>query len=286
MYYKGSCTECGSFAPRILAGGATGTVIALFSKACYISFNGWILMLCGDMCPEVPFSVFIEDYETRFVKCGVDSGCGAVFENGALVSDGHFYLSVRNEALKAAGERRINCLAVDISCAVEEAVSALRTEGKGILKSLLTGEECRDPFFLKYRQLVPAFCEAAVRNDGDEVQKILEDSIGLGKGLTPSMDDFITGFLSCAALLDPQHGVIGRNVFKAAAEAAPKRTNAISAAFITAAAGCEPFAAVRDILERRPEAVSKLISAGSSSGSDMLCGLVYAAGIIADAAEI
>jgi hypothetical protein len=154
------------------------------------------------------------------------------------------------------------------------------------LKSLLTGKECRDPFFLKYRQLVPAFCEAAVINDGDEVQKILEDSIGLGKGLTPSMDDFSTGFLSCAAWLDPQHGVIGRNVFKAAAEAAPKRTNAISAAFIPAAAGCEPFGAVRDILERRPRAVSELISAGSSSGSDMLCGLVYAAGIIADAAEI
>ena len=286
MYYKGSCTECGSLVPRILAGGATGTVIALFSKACYISFDGRILMLCGETCPEVPFSVFIEDYETRFVKCGVDSGCGAVFENGALVSDGHFYLSVGNEALKAAGERGINCLAAEISCAAEDAVSALSAEGKGILKSLLSGEECRDPFFMKYRQLVPAFCEAAVRNDGDEVQKILEDSIGLGKGLTPSMDDFITGFLSCAALLDPQHGVIGRNVFEAAAEAAPKRTNAISAAFITAAAGCEPFGAVRDILERRPGAVSKLIAAGSSSGSDMLCGLVYAAGIIADAAEI
>ena len=109
--------------------------------------------------------------------------------------------------------------------------------------------------------------------------------LGLGRGLTPSFDDFITGLLvtlehasSVWGLKHPALGFLAQEI----SALAPLRTNRFSAAYLLAAARGGDFSLMRNCLELRPSAdsLTALLGVGSSSGSDMLCGMVYALGAV------
>jgi len=101
--------------------------------------------------------------------------------------------------------------------------------------------------------------------------------LGLGPGLTPSGDDVAAGLVLVARALGvPGAGALAREV----AEAAPSRTNAVSAGLLAeAAAGRSAAVVVRavDALVGRAPAESSLralLSLGHHSGADLASGML------------
>jgi hypothetical protein len=111
----------------------------------------------------------------------------------------------------------------------------------------------------------------------DEAQML----IGLGPGLTPSGDDYLGGLLIALRALErrPQAQALGRWL-----EPRLKRTSAISAAHLAAAAageGHEALHAALDALASRganwPQTIDRVSSVGHVSGWDALAGIAAVA---------
>jgi hypothetical protein len=102
---------------------------------------------------------------------------------------------------------------------------------------------------------------------------------GLGGGLTPAGDDFLTGVMLWAWLAHPTPERFCQLVFEAAAP----RTTTLSGAFLRAAAGGECNASWHCLLValkgREPvllvDAVSDALAQGSTSGADALAGFLW-----------
>jgi hypothetical protein len=106
---------------------------------------------------------------------------------------------------------------------------------------------------------------------------------GLGGGLTPAGDDFLTGAMLWAWLAHPTPGPLCR----ALAEVAVPRTTALSAAFLRAAAQGEcsaPWHALLAALSEGPikgketeitAAAQAVLAHGATSGADGLAGFLY-----------
>lgn len=107
--------------------------------------------------------------------------------------------------------------------------------------------------------------------------------IGLGLGLTPSLDDVMLGLMYGLIRLAPQEPQTA-SVRKAILKHAPTRTNAISGAYLYAVAQGRPFERLDDILSGLagtiPLDIAPILQIGSSSGSEMLLGLLLAAKMI------
>ena len=109
---------------------------------------------------------------------------------------------------------------------------------------------------------------------GDAV--VLQDAaqglIGLGTGLTPTYDDYLTGFLFCLHYAELTVEELDRAVLDSL-----DRTNRYSAAFLRAAAEGSYFSLLADCLETGGgETLNRLLTVGSSSGHDMLAGMCAA----------
>ncbi|MCG2768972.1 MAG: DUF2877 domain-containing protein [Anaerolineae bacterium] len=103
---------------------------------------------------------------------------------------------------------------------------------------------------------------------------------GLGGGLTPAGDDFLTGAMIWGWLAHPNPGFLGRLLFEAAAP----RTTVLSAALLGAAARGECSAAWHALLASLSQgqdaevdrAVRDVLSHGATSGADALAGFLWA----------
>jgi len=135
---------------------------------------------------------------------------------------------------------------------------------------------------------------------GGRVERLHEGALGLaglGSGLTPAGDDFLTGTLLWAWLAHP----VPAPFCRALVEAAIPRTTVLSAAFLRAAARGECSASWHGLLEALGEgvgdrvpappvhggariasqhrlftAVQELMAHGATSGADSLAGFLYA----------
>jgi hypothetical protein len=131
-------------------------------------------------------------------------------------------------------------------------------------------------------ELHPAVCAIhRLTSTGDDGFEALESLLGIGRGLTPSGDDFIAGFLLACSRWLPH--VRENSKFPALIEQAYRRTTTLSANLIESAgkgsaderilaAGDALFCGVLD-----PEnGASHALAYGSSSGVDALAGMATA----------
>lgn len=160
---------------------------------------------------------------------------------------------------------------------VETLKNALKTLGKGDLRStvcdmaqseesmLQSAVSCRVRDFL-----------VAVKSDNPEsISEEVKKTLGLGMGLTPCCDDWLVGYLyaTCRTGKTDTHRVVGDAVQKYAA----KYTNSISTAYLEAAARGEYYEVLeRCLFNEEFDSIVRLLSVGSSSGSDMLSGMIAA----------
>jgi len=137
-----------------------------------------------------------------------------------------------------------------------------------------------------------AWCAAEALREGwgGRVERLHEGALalaGLGSGLTPAGDDFLTGAMLWAWLAHP----VPAPFCRALVEAAIPRTTLLSAAFLRAAARGECSASWHGLLEALSEraeargaswqlalhqAVQEIMAYGATSGADTLAGFLYA----------
>lgn len=156
--------------------------------------------------------------------------------------------------------------------ALEEAFARL---GRGVFADIAKGSGERSPLRERTETLVCAL-EAGLReNDAAKIFRAARGLVGLGRGLTPDGDDFLTGLL---------YGFRERRLpacFGALADAvrtAEHETSSISAEYLECAATGGEFTALTDALRLPADAVcaERLVGAGHSSGSGMAAGALEA----------
>lgn len=99
--------------------------------------------------------------------------------------------------------------------------------------------------------------------------------IGLGRGLTPSADDWMIGFLYTIRALD--HENVSTMLSKLLRNCAEKCTNSISAAYLLNCADNGMDERIQALLKTGNSAeAEKILAIGSSSGADMLVGYLFA----------
>lgn len=154
-------------------------------------------------------------------------------------------------------------------------VIALRHAPAGRLLALLVGQSGNPPYLTAVRQAAEGL-RAAWRSGWTTAAAQLA---GLGEGLTPAGDDFLSGVMLWAWLAHPDPEPFCRRL----AEAAAPRTTTLSAALLRAAGRGECSAPWHRLLgaladgpeDRLEEAVQGVLSCGHTSGADILAGFLY-----------
>lgn len=147
-----------------------------------------------------------------------------------------------------------------------------------------TGGKGRKLFLAQAKKGVERLTAGLRENCPDGIDEGLNMILGLGFGLTPSMDDFLTGFLYTLQyarlqwkLQIPEAELLADRVRCLI----PRCTVVFSVPYLLAAAQAEPFSVFENLLAQLPESLSgdparRLLEIGSSSGNDMLSGILYA----------
>ena len=116
-----------------------------------------------------------------------------------------------------------------------------------------------------------------------QIRDMVRQLLGLGIGLTPSLDDVLSGMLYTLLRVAPENPATV--FFKSAIVSfAPERTNEISAAYLLAVAEGGDFDLLDTILlglsGRQPVEIEPILGIGNSSGSEMLLGALLAVDIV------
>lgn len=237
--------------------GAELLVEGVFSGGIYLSFpDGTMLMLHDSRFGSLPFGASVEGLKGRGRLLGIEVGMPA-------------YLSADALAIPAAEIR------FPIGLLPAPAPSGFIAEG--FLERAAPCSAMPEDIFS--RMAAPALekLDQGLKT-GDEaaLNTAVQGLVGLGRGLTPSYDDYLTGLLFCLHYAGCTTEALARAVLDSLG-----RTNRYSAAFLRAAAEGGYFSLLADCLASGSrEALEKLLAVGSSSGRDMLAGMCHAVALL------
>ncbi len=238
--------------------GADLLAVGVFSGGVYFSFpDGALLMLHDRRYGSLPFGAALDGFAGRGRLLGIEAGMPALLSGETLsIPAAGFAVSVRFAAAPVPSGRiaeRFLREAVPLAAMPDDLFSRAAAPA---LEKLDRGLAADDDALLR----------AAVRG-----------LLGLGTGLTPTYDDHLTGLLFCLHYAGQPVPALDRAVLDSL-----DRTNRYSAAFLRAAAEGGHFSLLADCLETGgAAALERLLSVGSSSGHDMLAGMVRAASFLA-----
>lgn len=262
---------CGCLAKQRLACGP-GAIHRAGSQGLYLRFSDLVL-LCDRRFGQIPFGIYVADYGLLFDSPKPQVGSPVVFDGKHLVFPWGLSLTIEEKSLPS-------CCA--IPCGWEHhARRALQQSGKGAVCSLALGGE-KSLWARQAEGPVHGLMHAIRAEDGTALFRCLEHLIGLGPGLTPSMDDWLLGLLyywehNRVKMFEGSLYLLRQGLRKLS----PGRTTDISAAFLTAAAEGYAF----EILDRALAGnfaadTDGILCVGSSSGADILTGMVCAAELL------
>lgn len=282
-----AAAETAAFAARLgdevrplAASSAKGQVIGVFSHAMYCAFGGAVVSFYGDEYGEVPFGAALSD-----ILGFLAAADASVDRTVTLGADAILF-----------GERRVPIVVLPQPPRIAERLCApdgIRLERindyvavHGSPRGIL---ECFGQNRGGAADSVKALTAALAASDVQTAAVAATRLLGLGRGLTPSGDDWLCGFFSLllaarrAGVCIPKEtdAVIG-----AVLAAAPARTSEISRAYLSAALGgkyCTVYAAAAAACLGTADFVPYADAAlhmGASSGTDTLCGALAAARLL------
>lgn len=246
-------------------------IAGAFSQGMYLQNpDGGLIMLHDTAYGSIPFGIAIEGVGQVLRDAGVDEHCEAHISDVDLVITGRQGSLTIDFALR--GERpAMPASPVDAETFCGTIIDRLQYTDKGVLKHLADPEE---PW--------TAYSKMAVNViGGRSTFEALPDLIGLGPGLTPSGDDFICGMLYYMkhriGLTDEQLPVI-----ETISRRMKKLTNTVSCVYLDSVIKGERFTmfdevCFADSADSLRRAATNLLTMGSNSGADVLCGMVCAA---------
>lgn len=263
-------------------------VIGVFSSGIYLEISDDVVLLYDAKWGVLPFGIALDDFQGQGKNLGLEAGMPVWIEEDILCLGDKLRIKIVYENLVIDNIDR-DCL----SCFLERAKPELLKSENATL--LLYGFSDIDK--LNKDEIEDIFSRAAYRGMTELSDALIHDSniensvsklIGLGRGLTPSMDDFICGMLFTFWFSEKSlHYSFPflKQLSLSCKKLAKSNTNKFSAAYIISAADGEDFSLMRKCFESSrdssfPENINKLLDLGSSSGADMLCGMCFATNYI------
>jgi hypothetical protein len=272
---------------RLRESRSAARVLAVFERACdLITHDGDILALVTPQIGDGPLNIVVDGAGKLFA--GVDPGAPVTLEGKRLWAGG---LGVDLERASVWEPRPDwNALRARHAAIAPHLpllwTLCLRHAPAGSLLALLGAPL---PGGAPAEAILSTAQEAAERlregwgGDLERLQEGATELAGLGGGLTPAGDDFLTGAMLWAWLAHPTPGPLCH----ALAEVAVPRTTTLSAAFLRAAAQGEcnaPWHALLAALSEEPiegqeakitAAAQAILDHGATSGADGLAGFLY-----------
>ena len=267
-------------------GEGEGTVHSVFTHAVNFLFQGRMLTLLAEPRSLVPYGCTLAA-DTDLPAAGLLPGQRAsLLPSG--VAAGAFAVDWRDAA-------RFD-LSVDTACAMAAVPAAIDVGGvlrvlggyppDDGLSPLVTGQS--EGVYARFlRPRLPALFRAVAVAEGPAAVEAVKRIAGCGIGLTPSSDDLLTGYFAAVRVLARYGRMDGRlpAMLPTLAAAAAERTNAVSGTFLKESGeglvSRDFLRLLNSLFSGADEAAVQLdarrvASFGSTSGRDMLTGLVLA----------
>lgn len=249
----------------------SGTILLVTHGGWYLETErGDILLLHDERFGEIPIGAALPDIgELPYDK---SLECRPLhFENGILRLTERLQIELRNE--KGTRPEKPADVSPERLRALEE---ALRSSGCGELRYAA----CRmkppgdSPLWREMQRRTDSFLKAA-GGGCEEISAAVKGLLGLGRGLTPACDDWLVGYMYAARRTGKTE--VCAAVSEAVLSYAGEYTNGISAAYLRAAARGEYYELLEGCLfGEDADSIALLLDIGSSSGSDMLSGMLAA----------
>ena len=253
-----------------------GRVLMANSAGIYLEFAGQILLLCDEGWGAVPNGIGIAGYKKTARVLAPEPGDGVSWGDGCLHFEKNWIrIAERTDPAPAAGTK---------VCRVRwrEALEALRGREKGLAPlaaALLLGEEPEKetPLWALALPRLKALERGLLAGEEAAAAQAAVSLLGLGPGLTPSGDDVLCGLIRGLqrSSREAEAHMLAEAVCREAG-----RTHPVSAGYLRAIADGEAF----DRLDRAwayltgagEACLEALLEVGSSSGGDLLLGLLLA----------
>ena len=260
----------------------TGEVLLTTSKGVYLQFPTRILQITSDSFGVTPIGIGLERYDDFLTDISPKAGDTVSVTPGRIQFPTGTLLIQFGTIGHKSQVTSIHCqtvltwaAALQRSCKVHSAAT--------LSAPLLLNQPqplSLSPWCKQAQPLLVTLLNALKHCDYDSICASVGNLLGLGIGLTPSLDDVLLGMLYGLLRLAPQWESTV-HLCTAIQEMAEEKTNAISAAYLTAVAAGGPFSRLDTVLQELGcsalPCIAPMMEIGSSSGSEMLFGLLLAA---------
>ena len=260
-----------------------GEVLLSTSKGLYLQISSKVLLITDWSFGVTPIGIGLSQFVDFVTEIKPQPGQYVQVQNGDLIFPGGI-LTATWEVVSPVTitgqlkrEQIVRCS--EILLAQCSARSAARLVAPLLLKQDTLST---DPLFSRAHRSLERLIAGLTCGSEEAISESVGDLLGLGLGLTPSMDDVLLGMLYGFLRFAPQEAVTAvlRDVIL---EKAPTQTNEISAAYLCAVAKGGHFERLENVLTSLYTdgiiEIGSLLEIGSSSGSEMLLGLLLAADI-------
>ncbi len=289
---------CGELVKRIFTHNIHAEIIAVHSESVYLrAEDGRLILLCPYKYGCVPFGFALQDWESfrtvREYMAGevAEISCGKLcFSDGDEITLLSLKLSVPQYKYKKLPDIQKLGFCADYlfelasDRGIAPSVHAFLCLGKPSERS--------NAYALRALSEADRFERALVYADSKLISEAVSKYIGLGYGLTPSGDDFLCGMLYTFARLKDV-ACMANKYATALADAVLsnlEKTNEVSREYLLCACDGVEFEITDAVIavlsdgydiadENEQKALSEsmraLLSVGASSGSDILCGILF-----------
>lgn len=259
-----------------------GEILCVGSSGVYLQFGQRIVLLSDESWGILPIGIGVENFQDVLRYLHLRQGQTVQVQENRLVfpTGGIMLLPVKAD-LAESGDR-LPMLSRVRQAARE--LAALRKE-RGIsmlvLPLVLEGRpQQQDLYCVQAGIYLEKLMHALREDDREHIRACLGKLLGLGMGLTPSADDVLLGMLYVFREL-PRSSPASAGFFQEQVlEMCDGYTGKISAAYLKAIIDGAPFERMeqvfRGICGERPLDIEMLTQIGSSSGTEMLLGMLIA----------
>ena len=270
---------------KLLHPGKAGEIILVSSSGIYLRFDEQIFLICDQNWGVLPIGIGVENFKAAVHLLQPRQGQQVIVSENCLIFRlGNIRLIPENQS------RSVVCSSFPQLRRIHQAaqeLAALRKE-RGIsmlVLPLVLGGAADDtlkqnPYCAHGHTYLSRLMIALRQGDNCEIRGCVEKLLGLGPGLTPSADDVLMGMLYVFRAL-PQKAPEGTQLFqKSIGQLCERCTSQISAAYLKAMIEGVPFERMAQIFRglcgEEPLDIWKMTQIGSSSGSEMLLGMLIA----------
>lgn len=265
--------------------GIAGEIMLVSSSGIYLRFGEQILLLCDQSWGVLPIGIGVENFEQAIRLLRLQQGQQVTVSENCLVfrwgnihlvtqtpqSDTVYTCSVQPDLIRQAAEELAELRK-------ERGISML------VLPLLLGGapDEIlkQNPYCAHGYPYLSKLMIALRHGDSSGIYSCVEKLLGLGPGLTPSADDVLLGMLYVFRALQRKAPKGTQSFQESIGQLCDRCTNQVSAAYLKAILAGAPFERMEQVFrglcgEEKLD-IEKLTQIGSSSGSEMLLGMLIA----------